>query len=194
LRATVTYCEPQESTLFVQDATGGILVDIRGRETALQAGQVVELQGVTDAGPGPPIVVEPQVRVVGSAPMPPARRVTGSHLKGESARYQWVEIEGSIALFQEGGEPRLVVNEYRDFVRMRVADRQGRALETLVGPEMLVRGAYRLRRAPGSHRLPALGPERELRREGPRGEGALEPGRGPSPSDSRGAGPGAHAG
>ncbi len=142
LRGTVTYCEPQGSTAFIQDATGGILVDIEGRDTSLQPGQVVELQGTTDAGPGPPIVVEPELRVVGSAPMPAARRVTASHLKGESARYQWVEIEGTIALFQEAGERRLVVNEYRDFVRLRVADLRGRAPETLVGPKMRVRGVF----------------------------------------------------
>jgi PAS domain S-box-containing protein len=142
LRATVTYCEPRESTLFVQDATGGILVDVAGRDTSLQAGQVVEVEGVTEAGPGPPMVVEPVLRVVGSAPMPTARRVTTSHLKGESARYQWVELQGTIALFHEDGEPRLVLNEYRGFVRLRVADLQGRAPETLVGEEMRVRGVF----------------------------------------------------
>ncbi len=142
LRGTVTYCEPRESTLFVQDATGGILVDIEGRRASLQAGQVVEVEGVTEAGPGPPIVVEPDLRVVGSAPMPTARRVTTSHLKGESARYQWVELQGTIALYHEDGAPRLVLNEYRGFVRLRVADLQGRAPETLVGEEMRVRGAF----------------------------------------------------
>jgi PAS domain S-box-containing protein len=142
LRGVVTYCEPALSVLFVQDGTGGILVDIAGRDLPLRAGQVVELKGVTGAGPGPPIVVEPEARIVGNAPMPAPRRVTASHLKGDSARYQWVEFEGRIALFNDGEDQRLVIHEYRDFVRLRVADLQGRALETLVGPDMRVRGVF----------------------------------------------------
>jgi PAS domain S-box-containing protein len=138
----VTYCGPEESLLFVQDATGGILVDTGGREARLRPGQVVEVRGVSDSGPGPPIVVEPSVRVVGEAPLPPARRVTASHLKGESARYQWVEFEGRIALFTEGGAPRLLIHEYRDFARLHVADLQGRAPGSLVGPGMRVRGVF----------------------------------------------------
>jgi PAS domain S-box-containing protein len=142
LRAVVTYGEPGESLFFIQDETGGILVDGAGRRLAMRPGQLVELQGVTDAGAGPPIVVEPEVRVVGDAPMPLARRVLASHLKGESARYQWVEFEGRIALFEEGKTPRLVIHEYRDFVRLHVADLQGRDPATFVGPGMHVRGVF----------------------------------------------------
>jgi PAS domain S-box-containing protein len=142
LRAVVTYGEPGASVFFVQDATGGVLVDGAGRGLAPRPGQLVELQGLTDVGPGPPIVVEPEVRVLGDAPMPPARRVRASHLKGESARYQWVEFEGRIALFHEGGTLRLVIHEYRDFVRLHVADLQGRDPATLVGPGMRVRGVF----------------------------------------------------
>lgn len=142
LHGVVTYCEPSVSVLFVQDSTGGILVDTSGRAAPLRTGQAVELQGLSDSGPGPPIVVEPEIRVLGEAPMPPARRVTASHLKGESARYQWVEFEGRIARFGKRDAPQLVIHEYRDFVRLHVADLQSRTAASFVGPGMRVRGVF----------------------------------------------------
>src|SRR5262249_51162566 len=113
-----------------------------GRGTPLRPGQAVEIRGFSDSGAGPPIVVEPEIRVVGDAPLPPARRVTASHLKGDSARYQWVEFEGRIALFGKGDARQMGIHEYGDFVRLGVADLQGGDPETLVGPGMRVRGVF----------------------------------------------------
>jgi PAS domain S-box-containing protein len=142
LRGVVTFFDADEGVLFLQDDSGGALADTAGLSLDLRPGLEVEVNGVSDARGGPPLVARPRVRVVGEAPLPPPRHVVASVLKGRSAPHEWIEFQGRLALFREGGRPQLLVHEYRDFVRVHVRDLQGRDPASLVGNGVRVRGVY----------------------------------------------------
>jgi PAS domain S-box-containing protein len=142
LRGVVTFFDAAEGVLFVQDDSGGALVDTAGLPLDLRPGLEVQVDGVSDSRGGPPLVTRPRVRVVGEAPLPPARRVLASHLKGRSADHEWIEFQGRVALFGEGERSQLLVHEYRDFLRVHVRDLQGREPSSLVGDHMRLRGVY----------------------------------------------------
>lgn len=143
LRGVVTFFDPDAAVLFVQDDSGGALVDTAGLSLDLRPGLDVEVDGVSDTrGGGPPLVFRPRVRVVGEAPLPSPRRVLASHLKGRSGHHEWIEFQGRVGLFRAGGRHQLLVHEYRDFLRVHVRDLQGREPESLVGEGVKLRGVY----------------------------------------------------
>jgi PAS domain S-box-containing protein len=98
LRAVVTYYGGRAWEFFVQDPTGGIYLNDEQKLTdfGVQAGQWVEVEGVTGPGGFAPEVIRPKVRVLGWAPFPKARRVTLESLAQGHEDSQWVEIEGVV--------------------------------------------------------------------------------------------------
>lgn len=142
LRGVVTFFDAGERVLFVQDDSGGALVDTAGLSLDLRPGLVVDVEGVSDTRGGLPLVSRPRVRVVGEAPLPSPRRVLASHLKGRSGHHEWIEFHGRVALLRKGGRGQLLVHEYRDFLRVHVHNLQGREPASLVGDHMRVRGVY----------------------------------------------------
>ncbi|HYP05540.1 MAG TPA: ATP-binding protein, partial [Bryobacteraceae bacterium] len=69
--AIVTYHNPRNYVLFIQDQTGGIYVSCHGGPPApVQAGDRVELTGVTAAGDFAPIIVRPMFHVLGHGGLP----------------------------------------------------------------------------------------------------------------------------
>jgi len=97
LRAVVTYYDPGWSMLFVQDPTGGVYVDVNGQPAfGLEAGHLVEVEGLSDPGDFAPQVVEPRIRVLGRGPLPPARPSSGDRLFTGRLDSQWVEVEGVV--------------------------------------------------------------------------------------------------
>ncbi|HTQ53704.1 MAG TPA: ATP-binding protein [Bryobacteraceae bacterium] len=94
IRAVVTYTAPGD--LFVQDATAGIWVNAPLAAPARHAGELLDLKGVTEAPDFAPQIGKPQYRVVGTAPLPLARRVSLEQMLSTAEDSQWVEIEGVI--------------------------------------------------------------------------------------------------
>jgi diguanylate cyclase (GGDEF)-like protein len=102
LRGVITYFDPDYGTgfaaIFVHDATGGIFVrqpsNLAGK---LFAGALVDVTGVSGEGGFGPVVVQPQVTIVGRSPLPPnPPRVSLPHLNTGAEDAQWVEVEGTI--------------------------------------------------------------------------------------------------
>ncbi|MGO9317201.1 MAG: diguanylate cyclase domain-containing protein [Terracidiphilus sp.] len=102
LRAVVTYYDPyidsRHSALFVCDATGCIFVRIPSSPILpLQTGDVVNVEGVSEAGDYAPIVDQAQVRVVGHAHVPrQAHKASMAELLSGSMDCHWVEITGVV--------------------------------------------------------------------------------------------------
>jgi diguanylate cyclase (GGDEF)-like protein len=102
LRAVVTYYDPfidlRRPSFFVDDASGGIFVALsRLPAVPLKAGQVVEIDGVSDAGDYAPIVDAAEARVVGQSAVPAtAPKVTLTDMLTGADDGQWVEIEGVV--------------------------------------------------------------------------------------------------
>jgi diguanylate cyclase (GGDEF)-like protein len=113
LRGVITYFDPDFGTgyaaVFIHDASGSVYVQPTVKDGArLFAGALVDVQGVTAPGGFGPIVVNPQIRILGHAPLPPnPPHVNLAILKTGAYDAQWVEVEGSIHRVIE--YPRVVV-------------------------------------------------------------------------------------
>jgi diguanylate cyclase (GGDEF)-like protein/PAS domain S-box-containing protein len=111
LRGIVTYSDSAGPNLFVEDSTGGVWIDLRGKSgPPPRPGQFLDLRGVVASG-FTPYVAKPQWKVIGSAPMP-----TPQHLSYEQAATgafdsRWVEMEGIVRSFvQEKADNILVID------------------------------------------------------------------------------------
>ena len=63
---------PMTPDVFVQDATAGIWVNVPKDAPPLRAGQLVEMEGVTEVPDFAPQIGKPRYRVIGQAPLPQA--------------------------------------------------------------------------------------------------------------------------
>lgn len=128
LRGVITYFDPNPDTgiaaIFIHDASGSVYV---GQATRLSrdlfVGALVDVRGVSAPGRFGPIVVNPQIRVIGRAPLPPnPPRVSLAVLKTGAEDAQWVEVEGSVHR----------VTEYAHSVTLRLELPDGPLRVTLV--------------------------------------------------------------
>jgi signal transduction histidine kinase/CheY-like chemotaxis protein len=98
LKGVITYYDPDEPDLFVQDASAGIWVNLEivKPNVPLNIGDLVEVQGVTEAPDFAPQVGGPVFKVIGRAPLPPARRVSFAEMSSTKEDGQRVEVEGIV--------------------------------------------------------------------------------------------------
>jgi PAS domain S-box-containing protein len=109
VRAVVTYYDTVAPNLFVQDATGGIWVDLRGIKAAPpRLGELLDLTGTVGSGFSP-YVANPQWKVIGSSPLP--RPVSLSYDQAATGSFdsQWVEMEGIVRSFVQEAEGNVLV-------------------------------------------------------------------------------------
>ncbi len=102
LDAVVTYLDPSDNLLFVQDASAGIYVYSAFRDFGLFPGAQVRLEGFTGPGNLAPIVVEPRVQLLGVAALPRPRKVSASLLLSGQEDCRRVEIEGVVRAVEVG--------------------------------------------------------------------------------------------
>src|SRR5580700_828717 len=91
-----TFISGDTPDLFVQDSTAGIWVNLPKDAPALQAGQLVEMEGVTEVPDFAPQIGKPRYRVVGRSPLPPAKRVSLERMLSTAEDSQWVETQGIV--------------------------------------------------------------------------------------------------
>ncbi len=123
LTGVVTYYDGAAPDLFVQDTTAGIYVDCDA-PLSIERGQEVEVTGVTGPGDFAPVVIHPQIRVVGLGKLPKPLQLSFDELLTGRGDSQWLAGEGVIksAVFGKrrldlyvasgGGQMRLVVLKY----------------------------------------------------------------------------------
>jgi signal transduction histidine kinase len=91
---------PDRHSVILQDATAGIyalvLTNVQDIVGTSSRGDLLKVEGVTGAGQFAPILIAKTVRKIGSAPVPPARRVTYQQLITGALDAQWVELEGVV--------------------------------------------------------------------------------------------------
>jgi PAS domain S-box-containing protein len=91
-----TYMGTDTPDVFVQDATAGIWVDVPKNAPPLQAGQLVEMEGVTEIPDFAPQIGKPRYRVIGQAPLPQAARPSLERMLSTAEDSQWVETQGIV--------------------------------------------------------------------------------------------------
>ena len=102
LRAVVTYFDPGNHLLFVQDPSDGIFVELSEKEKAsMQAGDEVEVTGVTTADFAPD-VAKARIRVLGhpGLPVPKMGRFGSANWGREDCH--WIELEGVVQRVAKG--------------------------------------------------------------------------------------------
>jgi len=145
LRAVVTYYDPRQMDLFIQDSTAGIYVELKGaaeKPDGLWQGQEIELTGITSSGDFAPEVVKPHVRILGPGVLPAAHKVSIEELSSGEEDSQWVEGEGIV--HAAGIEDNLLVlNVFMGGrrIRVRILSFPPSAVGDLAGSRLRFRGA-----------------------------------------------------
>jgi PAS domain S-box-containing protein len=103
LRGAVTFYAPDFGLTFVQDATAGIFLNVKGDAPDAHPGDLVEVHGVTGPGEFAPVVDNPQIRVVGRTSLPFAASSSVEDLLTGEKDSQWVSVKGIVhsAEFQD---------------------------------------------------------------------------------------------
>jgi diguanylate cyclase (GGDEF)-like protein len=102
LRGVITYLDLNPDSgiaaIFIHDASGSVYVGQASKLAKdLFVGALVDVRGISAPGRFGPIIVNPQIRVVGHAPLPPnPPRVSLAVLKTGAFDAQWVEVQGSV--------------------------------------------------------------------------------------------------
>ena len=120
-RATVTYIDPINPVFFVQDRTGPTYASVpRMRELKVQAGDLVDLTGVTAPGQFAPVVSNAWAERISSSSMPAPAPVGFDDLLSGKMDSAWVQTEGIVQ--SESSRPGSFVDE----VSVRWGDHQYR--------------------------------------------------------------------
>lgn len=101
LQGTVTYNDTNGGRFFLQDATGGVAVQTEGTPVSLQAGQVVEVEGMSGLVDEAPVVINPRLKLLGTAPLPAAWATSIRHLLAGYGQNQWVSVTGVVRMAYE---------------------------------------------------------------------------------------------
>jgi signal transduction histidine kinase/DNA-binding response OmpR family regulator len=97
VRATVTYINPATAVFFVQDQTGATYVSApRIRNFKVQAGDLVDVSGVTAPGQFAPVILSASVERVSTSSMPPPAQAAFDELFSGKMDSAWVQTEGIV--------------------------------------------------------------------------------------------------
>ncbi|HEY2084364.1 MAG TPA: histidine kinase [Verrucomicrobiae bacterium] len=138
---TVTAADPAlRGRFFIQDATGGVFVDNANGERPLP-GDVLQVTGITHPGAFAPIITAPKLVKIGTAPLPPPRRINIERLISGAEDSQRIEISGLVRDARVDGE-RLAVDLASGGYRFRayLAANQNLDPRHLIAAEVRVRG------------------------------------------------------
>lgn len=137
----VTASDPAlKGRFFVQDATSGVFVDnANGRRP--EAGELVEVSGITYAGAYAPTITAPTVKPLGMADLPAAKPVSVEQLMSGAEDSQRIEISGVVRTARLDGSRLsvdLVAGGYR--FRAYVIVPAGYEHDKLTGSQVRIRG------------------------------------------------------
>ena len=127
--------------MFVEDATAGIFVNVPPGAPSAEAGQLVEMDGVTEAPDFAPQIGQATWRVIGQASLPEPRRVPFERLASTAEDSQFVEILGVVRTAeQQGDQIMLDIAVSGGRLRAIIPQLRQAALMTLPDSEVRIRG------------------------------------------------------
>ena len=96
LEGVVTYFDPTNGLLFVQDATGGARVSVGDDGQQYSPGARVTVAGVVSDAELVPVILNPQIVVHGAGTLPVAPLVTGASFGTREVENRLVAVEGVV--------------------------------------------------------------------------------------------------
>jgi len=96
IRGVVTFSDEVLFSRFVQDETAGIYFGEMTNLPPFQAGQLIEIEGVTGAGEYVSVVIPKTIKVVGEGKLPEKAPLTLEQLVSGQQDSQWVEFSGLV--------------------------------------------------------------------------------------------------
>ena len=137
-----TYMGAATPDLFVQDATAGIYVNTPKTAPPLRAGQLIDLEGVTEAPDFAPQIGQPRYQVVGNAQLPNPNRASLERMLSTAEDSQWVETQGVVRQVRlANGRLTLDLAVAGGQLKATVPDFHQSAPTALVDAEVQIRGA-----------------------------------------------------
>jgi diguanylate cyclase (GGDEF)-like protein len=146
LRGVVTYSDehidPRRPFLFLHDASGSIFVGLPQGSKSISPGTLVEVTGTSGLGDYAPIISDPTVTVLGTAPIPSeAPAVSYTRLLSGNDDGQWVEAEGVIrSVFETEFNISLQLAMRDGILPVTLPREPGRDYKTLVDSRVRVHG------------------------------------------------------
>ncbi|MHB1306900.1 MAG: PAS domain S-box protein [Limisphaerales bacterium] len=106
IRGVVTYYDPVDQMLFVQDESEGIYVQFDAEASPLdvQLGDRAVIDGVTGSGDFAPVIRWPRLSLQGPAPLPIARKTSLATAMTGREDGQWIELDGVIQRVSRDGK------------------------------------------------------------------------------------------
>jgi signal transduction histidine kinase/CheY-like chemotaxis protein len=97
VHGVVTYADPVTRSVFVEDSTGGIYLQMWSASGEMpRAGQLADVDGISGPGDFAPVIAHPTVRVGGEGPMPEPQPIEMEQLFACAAESRWVEARGVV--------------------------------------------------------------------------------------------------
>jgi signal transduction histidine kinase len=92
----VTYFDPANGLLFVQDATGGVRVSVGGDGPRYSPGERVTVAGVVSEAEVSPVILNPRIVAHGAGPLPVAQPITAAAFGTRQVENRLVAVEGVV--------------------------------------------------------------------------------------------------
>jgi PAS domain S-box-containing protein len=141
IQGIVTYYDPDWPLLYVQDRSGGILVELTQQDKTLKFGQSVEVTGISAAGSMLPIVAKADFRLLGTGGLPALRKTSLSTLDIKRDDGQWVQTEGIVHnAYQEGSYSILEIYAGKNKIQIRIRDLYQDSATSLIDARIRVQG------------------------------------------------------
>jgi signal transduction histidine kinase/CheY-like chemotaxis protein len=142
VEAVVTYYDPPNHLLFVQDESGGIFVAPQAIPNLnLRAGQRVRIDGVSGPGDFAPVILPSSIKVLGEGEFPKPQALDPEETFSGLRDSRWVELDGVVESVSTGeGHPtaEIVGGSHRFRIHVLGTDRLP---DTLVDATVRVQGA-----------------------------------------------------
>lgn len=139
----VTFFDPSSSLLFVQDATGGVYVDVHNGIPDVVVGDHVRVRGFSGPGDYAPIIASPAIVRIGHGSMPNPLPLSWQTLASGKDDAGWVEIAGlvhSVSQLRTQRWFKLVVAGNSYTVQLPHSELADASPESLLDTQVRIRG------------------------------------------------------
>jgi PAS domain S-box-containing protein len=141
LQGFVTYYDPDLPSLYIQDDSSGIYVELEQQHESLTAGQLVEVSGISAPGGILPIVTKARLKLLYKEGYPPTRKVSMSQLDMRRDDGHWMQTEGIVHnAYQEGKYSILEVYEGKNRIQIRIREFSQTAASSLIDAKIQIQG------------------------------------------------------